>query len=191
MLIPSYVHILTLQKPHIPAGFNMCLVISKCVTAVKVSNFSGQYLRNHWTLDIGVLGYIGIVWPKEHPPEVLHIPPGTPCIYSPNHEQSDVCTAVNITAVLSHPKCWYLVLSFCSTMGRGRGGGTVILHGHLEPEEHHLKRIPFKWGISAARNAVNMASLGWAWCTDCILEININWCKNFIKVCFLTYKQRN
>ena len=80
MLIPSYVHILTSQKPHIPAGFNMCLVISKCVTAVKVSNFSGQYLRNHWTLDIGVLGYIVIVWPKEHPPEVLHIPPGTPCI---------------------------------------------------------------------------------------------------------------
>ena len=34
--------------------------------AVNVSNFSGQYLRNHWTLDIGVLGYIGIVWPKEH-----------------------------------------------------------------------------------------------------------------------------
>jgi len=37
------------------------LVISKCVTAVKVSNFSGHYLRNHSTLDIGVLGYIGIV----------------------------------------------------------------------------------------------------------------------------------
>jgi len=33
-------------------------------------------------LDIGVLGYIGIVWPKEHPPEVLHIPPGTPCIHT-------------------------------------------------------------------------------------------------------------
>jgi len=32
-------------------------------------------------LDIGVLGYIGIVWPKEHSPEVWHIPPGTPCIY--------------------------------------------------------------------------------------------------------------
>jgi hypothetical protein len=32
-------------------------------------------------LDIGVLGYIGIVWPKEHPPEVLSVPPGTPCIY--------------------------------------------------------------------------------------------------------------
>jgi hypothetical protein len=38
----------------------MNLVISKCVTAVKVSNFSGHYLRNHSTLDIGVLGYIGI-----------------------------------------------------------------------------------------------------------------------------------
>jgi len=31
-------------------------------------------------LDIGVLGYIGIVLHKEHSPEVSHIPPGTPCI---------------------------------------------------------------------------------------------------------------
>jgi hypothetical protein len=31
-------------------------------------------------LDIGVLGYIGILYHKEHPPEVWHIPPGTPCI---------------------------------------------------------------------------------------------------------------
>jgi len=34
-------------------------------------------------LDIGVLGYIGIVQHKEHSPEVLSIPPGTPCISSP------------------------------------------------------------------------------------------------------------
>ena len=39
----------------------MYLVINKCVTAAKVSNFSGHYLRNRSTLDIGVLGYIGIV----------------------------------------------------------------------------------------------------------------------------------
>ena len=39
----------------------MYLVINKWVTAVKVSNFSGHYLRNRSTLDIGVLGYIGIV----------------------------------------------------------------------------------------------------------------------------------
>jgi len=58
----------------------MCLVINKCVTAVKVSNFSGHYLRNRSTLDIGVLGYIGIVQHKEHSPEVLSIPPGIPCI---------------------------------------------------------------------------------------------------------------
>ena len=32
-------------------------------------------------LDIGVLGYIGIVQHKEHFPGVLSIPPGTPCIY--------------------------------------------------------------------------------------------------------------
>jgi len=39
----------------------MNLAISKCVTAVKVSNFSCHYLRNHSTLYIGVLGYISIV----------------------------------------------------------------------------------------------------------------------------------
>jgi hypothetical protein len=48
--------LLTLQKPHIPECFNMYLVINKCVRPVKVSNFSGHYLRNRSTLDIGVLG---------------------------------------------------------------------------------------------------------------------------------------
>ena len=43
--------------------------------------FSGHYLRNRSTLDIGVLGYIGIIQHKAHSPEVLSIPPGTPCIY--------------------------------------------------------------------------------------------------------------
>ena len=42
--------------------------------------FSGQCLRNHWNLVIGVLGYIVIVWPKEHSPKVRSFPPGTPCI---------------------------------------------------------------------------------------------------------------
>jgi hypothetical protein len=79
-LVSCYVHILTLQKPHIPVGFNMYLVINKCVTAVKVSKFSSHYLRNRSTLDIGVLGYISILYHKEHPPKVWHIPPGTPCI---------------------------------------------------------------------------------------------------------------
>jgi hypothetical protein len=37
------------------------LVISKYVIAVKVSNFSGHYLRNRSTSDMGVLAYIGIV----------------------------------------------------------------------------------------------------------------------------------
>ena len=57
----------------------MNLATSKCVRAVKVSNFSCHYLRNRSTLDLGVLGYIGIVQNKEHSPEVLSIPPGTPC----------------------------------------------------------------------------------------------------------------
>ena len=58
----------------------MYLVINKWVTAVKVSNFSGHYLRKRSTLDIGVLGYIGVVQHKEHSPEVLSILPGTLCI---------------------------------------------------------------------------------------------------------------
>jgi len=67
----------------------MYLVINKCVTDVKVSNLSGHYLRNRSTLDVGVLGYIGIVWLKEHSPEVFHIPPGTPCILEavPSNQQ--------------------------------------------------------------------------------------------------------
>ena len=39
----------------------MYLVINKRVTAVKVSNFTGHYLRKRSTLDIGDLGYIGIL----------------------------------------------------------------------------------------------------------------------------------
>ena len=58
----------------------MYLVINKGVTAFKVSNFSWNYLHKRSTLDIGVLGYIGIVQHKEHSPEVLSPPPGTPCI---------------------------------------------------------------------------------------------------------------
>ena len=49
-------------------------------TPQKPTLFSGHYLRNRSTLDTGVLGYIGIVQHKEHSPEVLSIPPGTPGI---------------------------------------------------------------------------------------------------------------
>ena len=51
---------LTLQKLHIPGSFNMYLVISKCVTAVILSDFSRRYLRNRSASGIGVLGYIGV-----------------------------------------------------------------------------------------------------------------------------------
>ena len=49
-------------------------------TPQKPTLFYGHYLRNRSNLDIGVLGYIGIVQHKEHSPEVLSIPPGTPCV---------------------------------------------------------------------------------------------------------------
>jgi len=52
---------INITETTIPARFNMYLVINKCVTGVKVSDFSGHYLRNRSTLDIVVLGYIGIL----------------------------------------------------------------------------------------------------------------------------------
>ena len=58
----------------------MNLAISKCVTAVILSNFSGHYLRKRSTLDIGVWGCIGIVQHKEHSPEVVSLTRRTPCI---------------------------------------------------------------------------------------------------------------
>jgi len=51
-------------------------------TPQKPTLFDVHYLRNRSILDIGVLGYIGIVQHKKHSPEVLSIPPGTPCIYT-------------------------------------------------------------------------------------------------------------
>jgi hypothetical protein len=59
----------------------MYLLINKCVTAVKVPNFSGHYLSNRSTVDIGILGSIGILYHNEHPPVERHIPPGTPYVY--------------------------------------------------------------------------------------------------------------
>jgi len=70
----------------------MNLVINKCVTAVKISNFTCHYLRNRSNLDIGVLGFIGIVQHKEHPPEVWSVPPVTPCIYKKTSIKPNILT---------------------------------------------------------------------------------------------------
>ena len=64
--------------------------------------FSGHYLRNRSTLDIGVLGYIGIVQHKEHSPEVFHIPPGTPCIYDINSLRVNVLFLMRLVEALRH-----------------------------------------------------------------------------------------
>jgi hypothetical protein len=40
----------------------------------KTTLFSRHYLRNRSTSDIGVLGYIGVLYLKEQSPEVWHIP---------------------------------------------------------------------------------------------------------------------
>ena len=50
-------------------------------TSQKPTLFDNHYLRNRSTLDVGVLGYIGIVQHKEHPLEVWSVSPVTSCIY--------------------------------------------------------------------------------------------------------------
>jgi len=54
--------------------------------------FSGHYLHKRSTLDIGVLVYIGIVQHKEHSPEVLSIPPGTPYMYNKTSITQNILT---------------------------------------------------------------------------------------------------
>ena len=63
-------------------------------TPQKPTLFDGHYLRNRSTLDIGVLGYIGIVQHKELSPEVLSIPPGTLCILGISEQvlRRDLCS---------------------------------------------------------------------------------------------------
>ena len=61
--------------------------------------FSGQYLRNHWTLDVGVYGYTGIVWLKEHS-RIRSFPPETPYIYV----CVCVCVCVCNFSVLTYPE---------------------------------------------------------------------------------------
>jgi len=73
--------------------------------------FSGHCLRNRSTLDIGVLGYIGIVQHKEHSPEVLSIPPGTPCIQwciTPEHPVLHVVCICTFPLIHSSLKLLFL-----------------------------------------------------------------------------------
>ena len=62
------------------------------VDTPEAHTFRWPYLRNRSTLDIGVLGYIGIVQHKEHSLEVLSIPPGTPCIYNMTSIKRNILT---------------------------------------------------------------------------------------------------
>ena len=66
------------------------------LTAQKPTFFDGDYLRNRSTLDIGVLGYIGIVQHKEHSPEVLSISLGTLCICAYIYLYICVCVCMYI-----------------------------------------------------------------------------------------------
>ena len=81
-------------------------------TPNKPSLFDVQYLRNHRTSDIGILGYIGIVWPKEHSPEVRSFPPGSHCIYS-------YCYCTTAPSGSGPPQCWgFMITLRHTTVGR-------------------------------------------------------------------------
>ena len=86
-------------------------------TPQKPTLFDGHYLRNRSTLDMGVLGYIGIVQHKEHSPEVLSIPPGTPYIRISHLRYLTLCSSTvsikvaKILGCLVHIRVWALASS--------------------------------------------------------------------------------
>ena len=123
----------------------MYLVINKCVIAVKISNFSGHYLRNRSTLGIGVLGYIGIVQHKEHSPEVLSIPPGTPCILRRvsafcQKSSSRICNILEekmptYNTVIFYPRDWDMnltVLSYCESSNQNQTRQVMYVQCDIE-----------------------------------------------------------
>ena len=95
-------------------------------TPQKPTRFDGHYIRNRSTLDIGVLGYIGIVQHKEHSPEVLSIPPGTPCI---------------TPLILNLDNIWTCVVSFIprnKTLFERQAGWTTELVRIFYREENNI-----------------------------------------------------
>jgi hypothetical protein len=71
--------LLTVQKRHIPARFNVFGNEQVCNTC-QTFKFLWPLSPHVSTLDIGVLSYIGVLQHKEYCLEVWHIPPGTRCI---------------------------------------------------------------------------------------------------------------
>ena len=108
MLIRCYVQILTLQKPHIPASFNMYLVISNCVTAVILSNFSHHYLCNRSTLDTGFLVKSVYFNLRNILPKSGTFPPGHPV-----YESESFVRSCQVQMISPHPK---LCEMFCNTV---------------------------------------------------------------------------
>jgi len=86
-------------------------------TTRKSTIFNCQYLPNRSTLDIGVLGYIGIVLHKEHPPEVWSVPPVTPrilwvqifCNMDYLVFKLSPCSKCNLFVFGQFPDVWFLI----------------------------------------------------------------------------------
>jgi len=74
-------------------------------------------------LDIGVLGYIGIVQHKEHSREVLHIPPGTPCVYW----KDSLCITSYVCMVCTK---WENIYSLCLDIPQH-----VFMYFHIKNEQ--------------------------------------------------------
>jgi len=97
-------------------------------------------------LDIGVLGYIGIVQHKEHSPEVLSIPPGTPCIFMTYlntkwHISSNTSPSVTVnTSQLQkhYTALTYIVISHCKKLRTTKSAHVTWLYYHTKFQEPKL-----------------------------------------------------
>ena len=112
-------------------------------TPQKPTLFDGHYIRNRSTLDIGVLGYIGIVQHKEHSREVLSIPPGTPCT-------------------------WFCIIRYCHVLGLasgsflGKGLPSFRLLENMFPVESDTSTTDIPCCIFKVRPSIFTETFGWS-----------------------------
>jgi len=111
-------------------------------TPNKPSLFDVEYLRNHPTLDIGVLGYIGIVWPKEHSPEIRSFPPGAPvyiiCMVGLNDNLHLTIACLEWPCDFHTPfELWIVILN-----RKDYSKKNITLNGKIEI---YLKKDTYKW----------------------------------------------
>ena len=138
-------------------------------TPKKSTLFSGQYLCNRSTLDIGVLCYIGIVWPKERSPEVWSVPPVTPCMNYRCYQ-----TRLSAKYLYTNRKWWEVLTGYLSL-------GLAVI-GRMRDIGHKVLQFPWQTGSSSSPSYLNIFFLISFLEEAFIRDIKITLCINYVVI---------